>query len=184
VALEGGVGQRAGGLDDLGHGTAVFLDFPLGVAVHAQLQEVEHVFEVHLPIPLGVGRERQVDAGQLAGDFGVDHRIIVTVHVLLILLEQLDLLVLQLGRNVLGIAALLVVGALEADLIARRQVEFILHDRVAAGVIQAGSRRWFGVFHSIVLSIQSEIVLRTSGAMVSPIWLYSSISPVEQVWKR
>jgi hypothetical protein len=42
-------GRRRDGLDDGGHGAAVFLNLPPGMAVHPQLEEVEHVLQVHLP---------------------------------------------------------------------------------------------------------------------------------------
>ena len=56
------------GFDGFEHGFGVDADFVLGVFVGAEGQEVQEVVEVGLPIPLGVGVEREVHAGELAGE--------------------------------------------------------------------------------------------------------------------
>ena len=61
MAASSSAEKRADGLADLGHEAAVFLDLPLGVAVHAQFEEVEPVFKVHLPVSLGLQREGEVE---------------------------------------------------------------------------------------------------------------------------
>ena len=58
-------GHRHPGGDGAEHRLGIGADLVLGVAVGAQRQEVQEVLEVRLPVPLGVGVEREVHARQL-----------------------------------------------------------------------------------------------------------------------
>ena len=49
--------------------------------VDAQRQEVQQVVEVDLPVPLGVGRQRQVDASELPGEVEVVHQALHADHI-------------------------------------------------------------------------------------------------------
>ncbi len=69
-----GVGREL--LEHARHHAAVLLNFPLRVAVDAQLEEVLQVVQIDLPVPLGIGRERQVDARELPRHLLVGHPLV------------------------------------------------------------------------------------------------------------
>jgi hypothetical protein len=69
VVQEGFPHQREEGLHDLlAERERVASNLFLGMAVHAEGEEVEQVVQVDLPVGLGVRRERKILAGLLAGD--------------------------------------------------------------------------------------------------------------------
>jgi hypothetical protein len=66
--LEGFTGQRDERLDD---GVYLARQVPyllLGMVIHAELQKMEEVVQIDLPIKLGVRTLREVGPGQLSGD--------------------------------------------------------------------------------------------------------------------
>ena len=68
VLFERYVGKRRDGAGVLGHHLGVDADFKLRVRVEPEPQKVKKVVQVDLPVHLGVQGQRQVDAGEFAGD--------------------------------------------------------------------------------------------------------------------
>jgi len=133
VALERLVGQRRDRAGGRCQRRRVLADLPLRVRVHPKREETEEVVEVHLPVPLGVERQRQVDAGQLPGEIVLQQGLVGRVGGVLLLLEKVEDAALELPRHLGVVAALLVVGRLPPDLRRRGHVELVGHDAVAAG---------------------------------------------------
>jgi hypothetical protein len=68
VVDPGLVGERGDALDDTRHDLGEGPDLPLRVRVNPEGQKVQKIVEIDLPVPLGIGRERKVDAGQFPGN--------------------------------------------------------------------------------------------------------------------
>jgi hypothetical protein len=103
-------------LHELGHGLGEHADLELGVGVEAEVEEVEEVVQVDLPDPLGVQRDREDGAGELAGDpeFAGEALVVGVDLVVAGAQEVLDLLA-EVGGQVGGVAALAVGGRLQGD---------------------------------------------------------------------
>ena len=124
------------------HRIGVDPDLVLRVRVGAQAQEVHQVVQVGLPIPLGIGGERQVDARQLAGEAVacrvaalpglvlVQHPAVVGMRALAVGAQQRQHLRRLLGPERLA-AALAVDGGLRLQLSELRHVELAVEHGVA-----------------------------------------------------
>ncbi len=110
----------------LQHRLGVDADLVLRVRIGAQAQEMQEVVQVDLPVPLRVGGERQVDAGQLASEAEaalVQHLLVVRVAALGVLAEQLEDVRRVIGRQHVA-PPLPVARRLHGQLLGRRQVVF------------------------------------------------------------
>ncbi|OQA25953.1 MAG: hypothetical protein BWY59_01561 [Verrucomicrobia bacterium ADurb.Bin345] len=96
---------------------------------------MEQVVQIHLPVPLRVKGEGKVDAGEFAGDAVVQQVLVRGVHVALVLPQDLEHFLLNLRREFVKTAGLLVVLALAFDLILGREVELVLHHAVSPGYL-------------------------------------------------
>ena len=100
---------------------------------------MEQVVQVDLPVHLGVERERQVDAGEFAGDAVLEQALVGSVDVGLLRGQAVDDRAPEVRRNLVVGAPLLVALRLEAHLVRLRDVEFVLHHRVASrDLVEAG----------------------------------------------
>ncbi len=96
---------------------------------------MEEVVEVDLPVPLGIGGEGQVDAGELPGHVLAHQPLVVVGGASAGGLPPLDGLPVELRVGAPGEAALLVVGALEREVVGSGRVEEERHEGVAAAVL-------------------------------------------------
>jgi len=67
VFLKGGPGEGDPFLDDFGDGPGVLADLPLGLGGEAELEEVEEVVQILLPVELGVEVQGKDHPGHLPG---------------------------------------------------------------------------------------------------------------------
>ena len=116
------------------------------MGVGAQGQEMHEVMQINLPIPLGVGVQRQVHAGQFARQtrlMRID-RLAVCIFI-----QKIDIgciaafgVMAQQGQDFLrllgieaGTSSLTVGRRLRRQMLRCRQIEFLIHDRVSRGIL-------------------------------------------------
>lgn len=132
VFFEGFVGEWRDGFSAFGECLRVNADFVLCMRVGAEVNEVEQVVEVNLPVPLGVEGKWQIDSRKFACEAGSKHLFVVFISIRVRLFEFLDKFQRVFERDGFVAAALFVDLGLKANLFGFWEIEFIFHDTVSA----------------------------------------------------
>ncbi len=146
ILAEGLGRERDPALQSLQHDLGVGADLVLRMRIGAQAQEIEQVEKIRLPVPLSIKAEREVHARELARQAlaaGIDHgtglvRVeqgrVVAISAERVLAQEIEHARGLVRRQLLA-AALAVALRLRGDLLGRRQIELVVQDRVARGVL-------------------------------------------------
>ena len=99
--------------------------------VQTQLEEMEEVVQVYLPVELRVDGQRQIDSGQLPGDSHVEKLVVGVEGAPGVVRKHGADLLRRGGVDRFLLPSLLVVLALKRNRALIGKVDLILHDRVA-----------------------------------------------------
>lgn len=112
------------------NGLCVDSDLILCMGIKAELQEVEQIMEVHLPVPFGVEAQGKIDSAEFPRDTHIQEFLVGIIAPLLVFAKNGENLFSHLWIDWLSGSSLLVVITLEIDMGGIGLVALITHDTV------------------------------------------------------